>query len=125
MSRDLHSSNGATSVAASQAPLSEPLLDAAVAARLRGVRPSWIYEAVRDGRLPHVKIGRRIRFLRRRPRGVGAAAARRRESDSAGAMRRRVPGSAVVRAASWEDSMHVDLAASRSHVEDYSPVPDA
>lgn len=44
--------------------LSEPLLDAAAAARLLSVRPSWIYEAVRTGRLPHLKIGRHIRFLR-------------------------------------------------------------
>jgi excisionase family DNA binding protein len=28
------------------------------------VRPSWIYEAVRAGRIPHLKIGRHIRFLR-------------------------------------------------------------
>lgn len=45
-------------------PLSEPLLDATAAAELLAVRPSWIYEAVRAGRLPHVKIGRHIRFLR-------------------------------------------------------------
>lgn len=44
--------------------LAEPLLDAAAAARLLSVRPSWIYEAVRAGRLPHLKIGRHIRFLR-------------------------------------------------------------
>jgi len=44
--------------------LSEPLLDASDAAELLSVRPSWIYEAVRAGRLPHVKIGRHIRFLR-------------------------------------------------------------
>lgn len=44
--------------------LAEPLLDAAAAARLLAVRPSWIYEAVRVGRLPHLKIGRHIRFLR-------------------------------------------------------------
>jgi excisionase family DNA binding protein len=44
--------------------LTEPLLDAAAAARLLSVRPSWIYEAVRAGRLPHLKIGRHIRFLR-------------------------------------------------------------
>lgn len=56
------SSNGAAG--GSQAPLSEPLLDAAAAAHLLGVRPSWIYEAVRDGRLPHIKVGRHIRFLR-------------------------------------------------------------
>jgi excisionase family DNA binding protein len=46
------------------APLAEPLLDAVAAARLLSVKPSWIYEAVRDGRLPHIKIGRHIRFLR-------------------------------------------------------------
>lgn len=45
-------------------PLAEPLLDATDAARLLSVRPSWIYEAVRTGRLPHLKIGRHIRFLR-------------------------------------------------------------
>ena len=44
--------------------LAEPLLDAAAAARLLSVRSSWIYEAVRAGRLPHLKIGRHIRFLR-------------------------------------------------------------
>ena len=48
----------------SQEALAEPLLDAAAAARLLSVRPSWIYEAVRAGRLPHLKIGRHIRFLR-------------------------------------------------------------
>ena len=58
-------SNGApTPPSPPRAPLSEPLLDATAAARLLGVRTSWIYEAVRDGRLPHVKIGRHIRFLR-------------------------------------------------------------
>ena len=44
--------------------LAEPLLDASAAAQLLSVRPSWIYEAVRPGRLPHLKIGRHIRFLR-------------------------------------------------------------
>jgi len=44
-------------------PLSEPLLDAQAAALL-SVRPSWIYEAVRTGRMPHLKIGRHVRFLR-------------------------------------------------------------
>jgi len=45
-------------------PLSEPLLDAEAAAALLAVRPSWIYEAVRTGRMPHLKIGRHVRFLR-------------------------------------------------------------
>lgn len=48
----------------SREALAEPLLDAAAAARLLSVRPSWIYEAVRAGRLPHLKIGRHTRFLR-------------------------------------------------------------
>lgn len=47
-----------------QRPLDEPLLDAAAAARLLSVRPSWVYEAVREGRLPHLKVGRHVRFLR-------------------------------------------------------------
>ncbi len=45
-------------------PLDEPLLDAAAAAELLSVRPSWVYEAVRAGRLPHLKVGRHVRFLR-------------------------------------------------------------
>ena len=47
-----------------QRPLGEPLLDATRAAELLSVRPSWIYESVRSGRLPHLKLGRHIRFLR-------------------------------------------------------------
>lgn len=44
--------------------LSEPLLTPADAAGLLMVRTSWIYEAVRDGRLACVRVGRHIRFLR-------------------------------------------------------------
>lgn len=47
-----------------RAPLAEPLLDPKQAAALLAVRPSWVYEAVRDGRLPHLRIGRHVRFLR-------------------------------------------------------------
>lgn len=56
----------ATDPAATLPPssLSEPLLDAQAAAALLSVRPSWIYEAVRTGRVPHLKIGRHVRFLR-------------------------------------------------------------
>jgi excisionase family DNA binding protein len=54
----------ATYTAAAPSPLAEPLLDAKAAASLLSVRPSWIYEAVRTGRLPHLKIGRHVRFLR-------------------------------------------------------------
>ena len=42
----------------------EPLLKAADAAALLAVRTSWVYEAVRDGRLPCVRVGRHVRFLR-------------------------------------------------------------
>lgn len=44
--------------------LHEPLLTAAMAAELLSVRTSWIYEAVRQGRLPCVRIGKHVRFLR-------------------------------------------------------------
>lgn len=53
-----------TSPRGEQRPLGEPLLDAVGAAELLSVRPSWVYEAVRTGRLPHLKLGRHIRFLR-------------------------------------------------------------
>lgn len=42
-----------------------------VAARL-GTRPSWVYEAVRAGRLEHVKLGKHVRFT---PEQVAAAVA--------------------------------------------------
>jgi excisionase family DNA binding protein len=47
-----------------RASLSEPLLRPQDAADLLSVRLSWVYEAVRDGRLPCIHIGRHIRFLR-------------------------------------------------------------
>jgi excisionase family DNA binding protein len=59
-----HTTNPASAASAPPSPLTEPLLDARAAAALLAVRPSWIYEAVRDGRLPHLKIGRHVRFLR-------------------------------------------------------------
>ena len=58
------SDSSPTDTAPPTSPLSEPLLDSDAAAALLSVRRSWIYEAVRDGRLPHVKVGRHIRFLR-------------------------------------------------------------
>jgi excisionase family DNA binding protein len=42
--------------------LTTPLLRADEAARLLSVRPSWIYEAVRTGQMPCLRIGRHIRF---------------------------------------------------------------
>jgi excisionase family DNA binding protein len=44
--------------------LTEPLLKPSEAADLLAVRTSWIYEAVRTGTLPCLKIGRHIRFTR-------------------------------------------------------------
>ncbi len=44
--------------------LNEPLLTPNEAAALLAVRVSWIYDAVRAGRLPCVRVGRHVRFLR-------------------------------------------------------------
>jgi excisionase family DNA binding protein len=44
--------------------LDAPLLTPAHAAQLLAVKPSWIYEAVRSGTLPCLRIGRHIRFTR-------------------------------------------------------------
>jgi excisionase family DNA binding protein len=45
-------------------PLDGPLLTPAEAAALLSVKTSWIYEAVRTGRLPCLRLGRHIRFTR-------------------------------------------------------------
>lgn len=42
--------------------LDEPLLRPEQAAALLAVKPSWVYEAVRTGRLPCIRVGRHIRF---------------------------------------------------------------
>lgn len=42
--------------------LTSPLLRPEQAAALLAVRTSWIYDAVRTGRLPCLRIGRHIRF---------------------------------------------------------------
>lgn len=47
------------------ATLSEPLLRAEDVARLFGVPRSSVYEYVRSHQIPHVRIGRHVRFLRR------------------------------------------------------------
>jgi excisionase family DNA binding protein len=44
--------------------LDSPLLTLAEAAQLLAVKPSWIYETVRAGTLPCLRIGRHIRFTR-------------------------------------------------------------
>ncbi len=49
----------------SRVDLNRPLLEASAAAELLAAKPSWIYEAVRGGVLPCLKIGRHIRFTKR------------------------------------------------------------
>lgn len=44
--------------------LAEPLLDASEAARLPKVPRSTVYELVRSRGLPHVRVGRTLRFTR-------------------------------------------------------------
>jgi excisionase family DNA binding protein len=59
MQRQLH-----LAVDRDPASLAEPLLTADDAAGLLSVRRSWVYDAVRDGRLPCVRVGKHVRFLR-------------------------------------------------------------
>jgi excisionase family DNA binding protein len=42
--------------------LDGPLLRPEQAADLLAVKPSWVYDAVRTGRLPCLRVGRHIRF---------------------------------------------------------------
>jgi excisionase family DNA binding protein len=44
--------------------LDGPLLRPDQAAELLSVKTSWVYEAVRTGKLPCLRIGRHIRFTR-------------------------------------------------------------
>jgi excisionase family DNA binding protein len=44
--------------------LDGPLLRPEQAAELLAVKTSWVYDAVRTGRLPCLRIGRHIRFTR-------------------------------------------------------------
>ena len=44
--------------------LDEPLLDVEQAAALLNVRPSWVRDATRAGRLPCIRVGRHLRFTR-------------------------------------------------------------
>lgn len=62
--------------------LDEPLLDAEQAAALLNVRPSWVRDATRAGRLPCIRVGRHLRFTR--PMLEAWAAAHRIEDAEAG-----------------------------------------
>jgi excisionase family DNA binding protein len=39
-----------------------PLLEATEVANYLGMRPDWVYREVRAGRLPHIRLGRAVRF---------------------------------------------------------------
>lgn len=43
-------------------PEGERLIDAAAAAELLGVSKSWVIDQARRGRIPHVRLGRFVRF---------------------------------------------------------------
>lgn len=45
-------------------PLDGPLLRPEEAAALLSVKVSWVYDAVRTGKLPCIRVGRHIRFTR-------------------------------------------------------------
>jgi excisionase family DNA binding protein len=45
-------------------PLEGPLLRPEQVAALLSVKTSWVYDAVRTGRLPCIRVGRHIRFTR-------------------------------------------------------------
>jgi excisionase family DNA binding protein len=47
---------------ATRSRLNNPLLRPEQAAELLSVKASWIYDAVRTGRLPCLRVGRHIRF---------------------------------------------------------------
>ncbi len=58
--------NGVPGAFAPRTPrrLDGPLLRPEQAAELLAVKTSWIYDAVRTGRLPCLRVGRHIRFTR-------------------------------------------------------------
>ncbi|MGH2902156.1 MAG: helix-turn-helix domain-containing protein [Solirubrobacteraceae bacterium] len=42
----------------------EPLLEVDEVAAYLGMRTDWVYREVRAGRLPHIRLGRSVRFRR-------------------------------------------------------------
>lgn len=41
---------------------SDPLVDAQTAAQILGVKSSWLLQRAREGRIPHVRLGKYVRF---------------------------------------------------------------
>jgi excisionase family DNA binding protein len=55
---------GNTSDRVARAGDDEPLLDAGEVAALLHVKERWVRDATRDGRLPHIRLGRYVRYAR-------------------------------------------------------------
>lgn len=65
MPRQLPATQAGTAPQDAELPvLAEPLLTADDAAELLRLRRSTVYELARNRRLPHVRVGRRILFVR-------------------------------------------------------------
>jgi excisionase family DNA binding protein len=56
--------NAQSTVDATASLAQGPLLRPDQAAYLLSVKTSWVYEAVRSGRVPCIRVGRHIRFTR-------------------------------------------------------------
>lgn len=70
--------------------LEQPLMKAEDAAVLLNVKPSWVRDASREGRLPHIRVGRHFRYERM---ALERWAAEHRIENEAGASRRRAGSS--------------------------------
>lgn len=70
LARDVSPARSEESVAEGE-QCAEQLLDADAAARALGVKPSWLLQRAREGRIHHVKLGKYIRFDVERIRAEG------------------------------------------------------
>jgi excisionase family DNA binding protein len=63
-SRDPRAEEAAGELVPPLRPLDGPLLRPEQVAALLSVKTSWVYDAVRTGKLPCLRVGRHIRFTR-------------------------------------------------------------
>jgi excisionase family DNA binding protein len=63
-SRDRAAEQAAGELVPPLRPLDGPLLRPDQVAALLSVKTSWVYDAVRTGKLPCIRVGRHIRFTR-------------------------------------------------------------
>jgi excisionase family DNA binding protein len=61
---DLSTPVGAAEVQRVEARHAARLLEAEDVAEYLGMRTDWVYREVRAGRLPHIRLGRAVRFRR-------------------------------------------------------------